>query len=96
MDPIALFEGARHVWNDVAPLLLAVLVALTALVQALRVLARWCLEKATTTPAEWDDHAAERAVRVLEAVGVWLDRAQAWAPRIGLGDRQRPATGGRR
>ena len=74
--------------DELAPLLLALLVAMTVLVQALRPIARWLAVKAASTPNTTDDAAADAAVRALDAAARWLDRAQAYAPRIGIGRRQ--------
>jgi len=81
-------DQARMAWDELAPLLLALLVAMTVLVQALRPIARWLAVKAASTPNTTDDAAADAAVRALDAAARWLDRAQAYAPRIGIGRRQ--------
>lgn len=63
----------------------ATLLALAALVRALRGVASALFALATYTPTERDDDLLNRLILALELAAAWLDRAAAWVPRLRAG-----------
>lgn len=78
---------AWEAMQDAAPYALAILVALTALVHAMRAAARAFERWAAKTASKRDDQWAATIVAALDSVARVLDAVQALLPRVGFGRR---------